>query len=395
LSEINKILSQLTYLEYLEMNSNLLSKKTSAALVGMISIFAIGSLFQLPVNAQNLMESENIEGGTSRIILAQNPEEQSRIRLYEQASPAVVAIALGTGHGSGFIVSPDGLVLTNAHVVEDAPKTVAVVLADGRQVLADVVGFAPEGLDLAALKIRNQKNLPYLRLAPPGSVRVGQSVYAIGTPLSLELQNTLTSGIISRIDMKSGLIQHDAAVNPGNSGGPLLNSNGQVIGVNSAIFNDTEIKRFIGISLAISTDIVRPFLVAVEQGNAQLVTQRQKPSNNQEQDLPLNGQVIQTALKKGDRTLPNNSYFHVYVFEGKEGQQITIEMNSKQIDSNLYLLLPAKEKLIATNDDIAPNNFNAKLTATLPEDGVYYVLANTFAGGESGSYSLQAKIDDR
>ncbi|UKP00339.1 hypothetical protein L6494_11835 [Nostoc sp. UHCC 0870] len=68
-------------------------------------------------------------------------------------------------------------------------------------------------------------------------------------------------------------------------------------------------------------------------------------------------------------------------------------MNSKQIDVNLYLLLPAKEKLIATNDDIAPNNFNAKLTVTLPENGVYYLLANTFAGGESGSYSLRAKIN--
>ncbi|MHC5719854.1 MAG: S1C family serine protease, partial [Nostoc sp.] len=152
---------------------------------------------------------------------------------------------------SGFIVSPDGLVLTNAHVVEDSSKTVAIVLADGTQVLADVVGFGSGGLDLAALKIRNQKNLPSLRFATSGSAQVGQSVYAIGTPLSLELQNTLTSGVISRIDKKLGLIQHDAAINPGNSGGPLLNSNGQVIGVNSAIFNDTEIKRFIGISFAI------------------------------------------------------------------------------------------------------------------------------------------------
>jgi serine protease Do len=385
------------------MNSKLLQIGTSAILASIFVTSGIGTLFgyQLSAIAKNNKESENFlvskktEGKELNIILANNSEEQNRIRLYEKASPAVVAIALGSGHGSGFIVSPDGLVLTNAHVVQDSPKTVAVVLADGKQVLADVVGFASDGLDLAALKIRNQKNLPFLPLASPGSARVGQSVYAIGTPLELELRNTLTSGVISRIDTKSGLIQHDAAINPGNSGGPLLNSNGQVIGVNTWIFNDTEIKRFIGISLAIPTDIVRPFLVAVEQGNAQLVTQRQRPSNNQEQDLPLNGQFIQAALKKGDRTFPNNSYFHIYAFEGKAGQQVTIEMDSQEIDSHLYLLLPAKETLVGENDDISTKDFNARLTVTLPENGIYYLLANTFEGGESGSYRLRAVISQK
>ncbi|KAB8320544.1 trypsin-like serine protease [Tolypothrix campylonemoides VB511288] len=382
------------------MKSKLLKIGTSTILTTMIGVIGIENVlgYQLPTitkNSQGFQSTllgKTTKAGQSRILIAEKSEEQNRIRLYEKASPAVVAIALDRGHGSGFIVSPDGLVLTNAHVVQDGPKTVAIVLADGRQVLADVVGFASDGLDLAALKIRNQKNLPFLRLASPGSVRVGQSVYAIGTPLSVELQNSFTYGIVSRIDTKSGLIQHDAAVNPGNSGGPLLNSNGQVIGVNSAILNDTEIKRFIGISLAIPTDIVQPFLVAVERGNAEVATQRQKPSNTKEQDLPLNGQVLQAALKKGDRTLPNNSYFHIYVFEGKAGQQVTIEMDSKQIDSNLYLLLPAKEKLIAANDDISPNNFNSRLTVTLPENGVYYLLVNAFEGRESGTYSLRANI---
>ncbi|MCC5598991.1 trypsin-like peptidase domain-containing protein [Nostoc favosum] len=346
------------------------------------------------INEQNLL-GEKTKEIKSAVNIADSSEEQKRIQLYEKASQSVVAIATDFGHGSGFIVSPDGLVLTNAHVVEDRSKAVAVVLANRTQVLADVVGFASGGLDLAALKIRNQKNLPYLRLATPGSARVGQSVYAIGTPLSLELQNTLTYGIISRIDTKLALIQHDAAVNPGNSGGPLLNSNGQVIGVNSAIFNDTEIKRFIGISFAIPTELIQPFLVAVEQGNAQLASGRQQPNNSQDTDLPLNGQVLQASLKNGDRTLPNNSYSHTYVFEGKAGQQITIEMDSQQIDSHLYLLLPAKERLIAQNDDISPKDFNARLTVTLPENGIYYLLANTFEAGESGSYSLRAAISQQ
>lgn len=380
------------------MNSKLLQIGTSVILASVIGVAGVEALFgyQLSAIALNAKQSENFllsektKGKQLKIILAENSEEQTRIRVYEQASPSVVAIATGTGHGSGFIVSPDGLVLTNAHVVQDAPSTVTVVLADGKQVLADVVGFAPKGLDLAALKIRNQKNMPTLRLAAPGSVRVGQSVYAIGTPLSVEFQNTFTNGVVSRLDTKSGLIQHNAAINPGNSGGPLLNSNGEVIGVNSAIINDTQIKRFIGISLAIPTDLVKPFLVAVEQGNPSLVTQRQQPSNVQVQDLALNGQVVQATLKKGDRVLPNNSYFHLYTFEGKAGQQVTIEMKSSQIDSHLYLLLPGRGKLVAENDDISPTDFNSRLTVTLPENGIYYVLANTFEAGESGSYSLRA-----
>ncbi|SRR5579883_731831 len=378
------------------MNQKLLQIGTSAILASIIGVAGVRVVFsyQLPVMPKNAKQYDNYllvkTKGKSNIRLAENSEEQTRIQVYEQASRAVVAIATGTGHGSGFIVSQDGLVLTNAHVVQDAPSTVTVVLADGKQVLADIVGFAPKGLDLAALKIRSQKNLPTLRLAASGSVRVGQSVYAIGTPLSVELQNTFTNGVVSRLDPKSGLIQHNAAINPGNSGGPLLNSNGEVIGVNSAIINDTEIKRFIGIALAIPTDLVKPFLVAVERGKSSLVTQRQQPSNVQVRDLPLNSQVVQATLKKGDRVLPNNSYFHLYAFEGKAGQQVTIEMTSSQIDSHLYLLLPVKEKLVAENDDISPTNFNSRLIVTLPENGIYYVLANTFEAGESGSYSLRA-----
>ncbi len=380
------------------MKSNLLQIGTSVILASVIGVAGVEALFSCQLRAialnakesKNLLLSQKTKGKQSGIILAENAEEQTRIRVYEQASRAVVAIATITGHGSGFIVSPDGLVVTNAHVVQDAPSTVTVVLADGRQVLADVVGFAAKGLDLAALKIRNQKNLPTLHLAASGSVRVGQSVYAIGTPLSVELQNTFTNGVVSRIDTKSGLIQHNAAINPGNSGGPLLNSSGEVIGVNSAIINDTETKRFIGIALAISADLVKPFLVSVEQDKSSLVTQRQQPSNMQVRDLPLNSQVVQATLKKGDRVLPNNSYFHLYTFEGKAGQQVTIEMTSSQIDSHLYLLLPGKEKLVAENDDISPTNFNSRLTVNLPENGIYYVLANSFEAGELGSYSLRA-----
>lgn len=381
----------------LEMNNKFFRLGTVIIGATLIGLAPMGAIAKSPVVAQNLTASKQLTKKTqtkhSKLILAQNSEEQTRIELYAKASPAVVAISTGLGHGSGFIISPDGLVLTNAHVVQGSPATVTIVLSNGKQVLADVIGFANKGLDLAALKIRNQSNLPTLKLASSNSVRVGQSVYAIGTPLSVTLQNTFTDGIVSRIDLENGLIQHDAVINPGNSGGPLLNSQGQVIGINSAIITDGTSSSYIGIGLAIPIEVVQPFLVAVERGNAALVSQRQQPNPKREvQDLVLNSGKVETTLKKGDRTLPNNSYFHLYVFEGKAGQQVTIEMSSQQIDPSLYLLLPGKEKLIAQNDDISPTNFNAKLSATLPEDGIYFIFANTFEIGETGKYSLQASV---
>ncbi|TAF55931.1 MAG: hypothetical protein EAZ61_03795 [Oscillatoriales cyanobacterium] len=148
--------------------------------------------------------------------IAQASDEDINVRVYELASPAVVAIDVGNGSGSGSIITPDGLVLTNSHVVERATGPVTVTLNDGRELTADVVGFDPSGRDLAAVQIRNVSNLPTIqRGARP--VRVGQRAFAIGSPFGFS--NTFTIGIVSRIDPDDGTIQTDAAINPGNSGG--------------------------------------------------------------------------------------------------------------------------------------------------------------------------------
>jgi serine protease Do len=182
----------------------------------------------------------------------------------QKASPAVVYINTGKSSGSGFIVSSDGLIITNAHVLQDAPATVTVVLEDGKRLPANVIGFAKNGVDLAAIKIRNQKNLPTLSLAK--SAQVGQSVYAIGSPFSYDNQNNFTAGVLSNIDEQDGIIKHDARINPGNSGGPLLNSQAQVIGVNTAIQLDRNGSNS-GISIAILVNKIQPFLTAIRQGN--------------------------------------------------------------------------------------------------------------------------------
>lgn len=371
-------------------------------MVGASALLATFALSCTAANKALVLEAEKTHLPSSTV-LAQNSEEQIRIRVYEIANPSVVAIFNGAGHGSGFIVSSDGLVLTNSHVIENAPATVTVILADGSRALADVVGYEPYGMDLAALKIRDRTDLPALKLASPNSVKVGQSVYAIGTPLELANRNTFTSGIVSRFEPEEGLIQHDAPINPGNSGGPLLNSSGEVIGVNTAILTASVTNADnavigssggnIGIGFAIPVEPVQSFLAALQEGSAPRVAQREQANPSQQlASLTLDGQTVAGNLSSGDNLLPNNSYFDLYSFAGEAGQQITIEMTSDRIDPALILYDPIREAVIAQNDDISANDFSAKLTATLPEDGIYYVLANVYEQEESGEYSIRALV---
>ncbi|MEY4412759.1 MAG: hypothetical protein RIQ53_52 [Pseudomonadota bacterium] len=173
------------------------------------------------------------------------------------------------GQGSGFIVSADGLVLTNAHVVQDA-KEVTVRLADRREYAAKVLGSDP-ATDIAVLRI-DAKGLPTVSLGDPGSLMVGDPVLAIGAPYGLE--QTATAGIVSAKgrslpgDAYVPFIQTDAAVNPGNSGGPLFDAAGRVVGINAQIYSRTG--GFQGVSFAIPIDVamkVRDQIVAT--GRAQ------------------------------------------------------------------------------------------------------------------------------
>jgi len=185
---------------------------------------------------------------------AYDNEEQQNIAVYKKALPSVVNITSTEvkfdffygpvpqqGQGSGFILNKDGLILTNNHVIGNAQK-VEVRLSDKHTYKAQVIGADPAH-DLALLKI-NAPNLVPATLSESQSLVVGQRVYAIGNPFGL--QGTMTRGIISAIRSIRGpqgnpiedAIQTDAAVNPGNSGGPLLNSKGEVIGITTLIANN-------------------------------------------------------------------------------------------------------------------------------------------------------------
>ncbi len=333
-------------------------------------------------------------------------QEQTASRVYQKASPAVVTVKNGSGHGSGFLVSPDGIIITNAHVVADGPRVVTVKFSNGQQASADVIGFAKNGVDLAVLRIYNRQNLPYLPLARPNSAKVGESVFVIGTPLEEDYQNTLTQGIISRLDPQKGQIQHSANTNPGNSGGPVLNSQGQVVGVhyqgdNQSLVYNSQGKPIgytkSGINFAISLDRLQAFLKAVERGDVSSVSTLAR--GNQEQpilSLALNGQAIQGELREGDAQLQDGSYYDLYQFQGRAGQRVVLDMSSQQINPvlTLYRVVKSSEgekfEKIADNDDRAPGDFNARLVTELPTDGVYILVANSREGGESGRYTLNA-----
>lgn len=322
---------------------------------------------------------------------AQDGEEATNIRVYQQASPAVVSIQTEENIGSGTIVSPNGLVLTASHVVKNF-QTVTVLLANGSKLQADVVGFAEAGTDLAALQIRGQQTLPAISIARPESVLVGQRVFAIGNPFG-QFEGTFTSGVISRINMDQGLIQTDTVISPGDSGGPLLNRNGELIGVIVAPFNLGQAISNNGIGFAISVEQVEALLTAVREGQAPRTMQN--PLAQNAQSIEPNGQLIDGELTESSNILPSdNSYFNAYRFEGKAGQQILIEMTSRNFDA--YLILISPEATDTIQSDYRGGRTAAStvsITTVLPKDGTYLVLTNSANPGATGRYNLRVMIE--
>ena len=166
-------------------------------------------------------------------------------RAVDLVGPSVVRVDTRGGAGSGVIVSPDGLALTNSHVVNGA-RAVSLTTLDGRQLSARVLGDDPD-TDLALLRVEADVHLPAAKLGDSAKLKRGQIAIAIGNPLGFDA--TVTAGVVSALGrslrsqsgrMIEDVVQTDAALNPGNSGGPLVSSSGEVIGINTAIIRGAQ-----------------------------------------------------------------------------------------------------------------------------------------------------------
>jgi serine protease Do len=344
--------------------------------------------------------------------------EQNARKIYQQSLPAVVTVLIGNGHGSGFVVSKDGLIITNAHVTETAPKVVTVQFADGSKAPADVLGFSKSRQDLSLIKVSGRRNMPFLPLASAGSTKVGDRVYAIGSPLDTDNANTFTQGDVIRIDRKTNYIVHTALINRGNSGGPLVNSQGQLVGVNSKGYFEAplpvlgaggqiigQVRPESGQQGAINIAQVREFLGEFQRGQLSARPTYEDPSpsqvasakNRQSKVLATNGSKITGELIEGDYQLPDGSYVDIYALDGIAGQTLTVDLVSKDFNPLLLLYATDKEgapteKPIAQNEDAGPGNLNSRISITLPTTGVYVVHANSNARGEKGKYQISATL---
>jgi len=188
-------------------------------------------------------------------------EEQAIISLYKKINPAIVCVdsqaSDGLSCGTGCVIHKSGIILTSAHVIEDAGNVI-VTMFNGKDYKARVLKRFGENKDIALLKIESTDELKTVKFGDSEGIEVGQKVLAIGNPFGFN--GTLTQGIISRIDYAKNRIQTDAAINPGSSGGPLLNKNGEIIGINQAIYNPDNNISNIGIGFAIPINSVKEYL---------------------------------------------------------------------------------------------------------------------------------------
>ena len=282
------------------------------------------------------------------------------------------------GEGSGFVISPDGYILTNAHVVDDANE-VTVRMTDRREYRAKVVGM-DRRTDVAVLKI-DAKNLPVVQVGDPRGLKAGEWVIAIGSPFGFE--NSVTAGIVSATarslsDAYTPFIQTDVAVNPGNSGGPLFNLKGEVVGINSQIYSRTG--GYQGVSFAIPIDVamdVKNQLVTtghVQRGRIGVTIQEvnqpladsfrlSRPRGALVSQVESGGPAEDAGLKPGDVILAVNGHdiersseLPPLVAAIKPGQQATLTIWRDKSEKTVRIKIAEleDEPTVASND--SPTN---------------------------------------
>ena len=281
----------------------------------------------------------------------------------------------GTATGSGFVVSSDGYIVTNAHVVDGASK-VSVKVGDGKTQTARVVG-KDDSTDLALLKV-DASGLKPLTLGDSSSVQVGDPAYAIGNPFGLD--RTLTTGVISALQRQisspngfsiDDVLQTDAAINPGNSGGPLFDGQGNVIGVNSQIESASSSQSGeagnVGIGFAIPSDTVKNVISQlmksgkVSHAYLGVSTTDGSGAGAQVASVPSGGPAADAGLKAGDvitglggKTVEDSSSLSGLVDARKAGETVSVTVRRNGQDKTLQVKLGERP---ATTDTTSQQNF--------------------------------------
>ncbi len=248
-----------------------------AIICGTTMALTLGFVYKSSENQINLTQ-QSVLGSGSAILTGtvEVPGQELDVtQIAEVVGPSVVGIVINqtyttwnggvyeqeSGNGSGIIISSDGYIITNSHVIEGA-SAIDVVLNSGERYPAEIIGMDSK-TDLAVIKI-NAKNLPAAVLGKSADLKVGELAVAIGNPLGLEFQGSVTAGVISALNRtmevdgrQYTLVQTDAAINPGNSGGPLVNKYGQVIGINTVKISSSTAE---GMGFAIPIDVAVPII---------------------------------------------------------------------------------------------------------------------------------------
>ncbi|MBL8014728.1 MAG: trypsin-like peptidase domain-containing protein [Candidatus Doudnabacteria bacterium] len=363
--------------------SSIFSRKNIAFAIASLSVIGLSFLAGLGGSLLGL-NIKQLNSAASTTVVQTTVDSSEIIEVAEAASKSVVSIVVTkdlpkyeryfdfysdtdgeteeqtVGAGSGFIITQEGLIVTNRHVVSDEDANYTVVLNDGSKFSAEVIG-RDTILDIAIVKIEAGEDLPTLELGDSASIKVGQTVVAIGNSLG-EFSNTVSSGIISGLSRSilassgedvperlSGVLQTDASINPGNSGGPLLDLRGKVIGVNVAIAQDAE---NIGFAIPINAvkqvvdsviefgEIVRPYIgIRYQEVTPDLAKQEDLPveagawiiDGEEDPGILPNSPAAKAGLKVGDiitaingTKLDDDSPLQTVVQEYKVGEEITL-----------------------------------------------------------------------
>ena len=312
------------------------------------------------------------------------PEVVERIR------QSVVKVDYPHTFGTGFLINDEGLVLTSAHVVPEGGEMARIYFADGTRGEARFVSFAPSGADVALLQmLQMPQGRTFLEVGDPEQMRVGQAVYTVGYPYPV-YPALIGSGILGHHRTSHGILIYDAPISSGSSGGPVLNRDGQVLGVISSQLMDGTFDSIYGggFNSAIDAAALHDFLEAYAQGERETI----RTGHVEYLRLPIRrieiGQAIEGVLnEESDQLLESMEYADGYTVDLTGGDQYRISMTSDEVDAYL-LLYDSGASLVEENDDASSDTTDAAIIFSPERDERFTIVATTFDRDEVGTYTL-------